>query len=69
MGTQLCILVLVLQGLLRYWYCRYWYCCTVLVVVGVVGVHGCNIGHIYTPHFSWAIARCHVARIYVGIIK
>ena len=56
MGTQLCILVLVLQGLLRYWYCRYWYCrywycCTVLVVVGVVGVHGCNIGHIYTPHF------------------
>ena len=26
MGTQLCIPVLVLQGLLRYWYCRYWYC-------------------------------------------
>ena len=56
MGTQLCILVLVLQGLLgywycRYWYCRYWYCCTVLVVVGVVGVHGCNISHMYTPHF------------------
>ena len=24
MGTQLCIPVLVLQGLLRYWYCRYW---------------------------------------------
>ena len=71
MGTQLCILVLVLQGLLgywycRYWYCRYWYCCTILVVVGVVGVYGCNISHMYTPHFTlirdmYDTATCYTA--------
>eukprot|EP01052_Picozoa_sp_SAG31_P053086 SAG31_NODE_13436_length_869_cov_1.311688_1_plen_60_part_00 len=33
--------------------CRYWYCwCVILLVVGVVGVHGCIISHMYsTPHF------------------
>eukprot|EP01052_Picozoa_sp_SAG31_P051638 SAG31_NODE_12358_length_947_cov_2.073113_1_plen_89_part_00 len=41
--------VLVLQVLdCRYWYC--WY--VILLLVGVVGVHGCIISHMYTPHFN-----------------
>ena len=69
-GTQLCILVLVLQGLFRYWYCRYWYCrywycCTILVVVGVLGVHGC-ISHSYTPHFIRP-AICSELNIYLDV--
>eukprot|EP01052_Picozoa_sp_SAG31_P002534 SAG31_NODE_90_length_26410_cov_175.663981_11_plen_86_part_00 len=32
--------------------CGYWYCVYVdLLVVVVVGVHGCIISHMYTPHF------------------
>ena len=46
-GTAGTAQVLVLQVL----DCRYWYCCTILLVVDVVGVHGFNISHMYTPHF------------------
>ena len=58
MGTQLCIPVLGLSGtaqvlVLQVLDCRYWYCWyVILLVVGVVGVHGCIISHMYTPHFT-----------------
>ena len=54
------LLLLVLPGTARYCQvlllqvldCRYWYCWyVILLVVGVVGVHGCIISHMYTPHF------------------
>ena len=58
------LLLLVLPGTARYCQvlllqvldCRYWYCWyVILLVVGVVGVHGCIISHMYTPHFKMIV--------------